>query len=283
MSRIINIGDREIGKNKKVFITAEIGINHNGDIEIAKKLIKAAKDAGTDAVKLQSYITEKRVEKDSPIFGILKKCELSFRQQRELFEYANSQNIIIYSTPFDDESIDFLESINCVCYKIASFDVTNLKIIYKVSKTKKPVIISRGMANRKEIDSAVNIIKKNMAKFAILHCISAYPVKFLKDLNLRTIRVLSEIYKCPCGFSDHTIGIEATKYAVSSGAELIEKHFTLSKNMDGPDHSISAEPQEMKKMVSEIREIESMLGEEVWKPIEVEKNILQYRRFSKLR
>lgn len=282
MSKVINIAGMKVGNESKVFVTAEIGINHNGDMMTAEKLIKAAKDAGVDAVKLQSYITEKRVPSNSPIFGILKKCELSFEQQKELFDYANSLNIIIYSTPFDEESVDFLESINCCCYKVASFDIPNHKIIDKLSKTKKPIIVSRGMASREELDSASNIIKRNGSEFAILHCISAYPVKSQRVLNLKTIKALSDIYQCPVGFSDHTIGIETVKFAVAAGAELIEKHFTLSKNMEGPDHVLSTEPSEIKAMVCEIRKMEEILGSAVWNAVNAEQDILQYRRISKI-
>ncbi|MEW5693018.1 MAG: N-acetylneuraminate synthase family protein [Candidatus Hydrogenedentota bacterium] len=282
MSKVISIGERAIGEGKRVFVTAEVGINHNGDFKVAKKLIKAVKESGADAVKLQTYITEKRVPKDSPIYGILKKCELSFKQQKELFDYADSLGIIIYSTPFDDESVDFLNTINVASFKIASFDVTNIKLVNKIAKTKRPIILSRGMTTRKEINKALEIIKRHTSSYAILHCISAYPVKLIKDLNLKTIHSLELLYNCPAGFSDHTIGIEASIIAVACGAKLIEKHFTLSKAMKGPDHTLSTEPKDMKLMISEIRKVEEMLGDVVDGPIDAEKDILKYRRVTRL-
>ena len=160
--------------DNNTFIIAEIGINHNGDIEIAKKMIKSAARAGVDAVKFQTYITEKRVPSDSPIFNILKKCELSFDSFRILKKYSEDHNVIFFSTPFDLESIQFLESINVRMYKVASFDIINHEILKNISKTKKPVILSVGMSNLKEIEAAYNILKPNN-KLALLHCISSYP------------------------------------------------------------------------------------------------------------
>ena len=256
----MNINGREIGKDKEVFVIAEVGINHNGDFETAKKLINEAITAGCDAVKLQTYLTEKRVPKDSPIFDILKKCELSFSDQKKLFEYAKDKGIEIFSTPFDDESVDFLEETGSSCYKIASFDIVNKKLLEKIAQTKKPVIISRGMANQEEIDAAIDIFKKAGSEYAILHCVSAYPVESIDSLNLNTIRALENRYTCAVGFSDHTIGIDASKYAVSSGASIIEKHFTLSKEADGPDHALSTEPKDMKEMIAGIRAVSRMMG-----------------------
>ena len=280
MKDIIEINGKKIGKGQEVFVVAELGINHNGDFDIARKLIDEAKTAGANAVKLQTYITEKRASKDSPIFDILKQCELSFDQQKELFNYACDKGIEIFSTPFDGESVDFLSSIDVSCYKIASFDIVNKKLLEKVAAQGKPVIMSRGMANQEEIDTAVSIMQKSSIDIVLLHCISAYPVPSHASLHLDTIRALRERYHCPVGFSDHTLGIEAVKYAVAAGANAIEKHFTLSRKNKGPDHSLSTEPKEMKKMVEGIRAVSEMVKEAIWSPVPVEKGILQYRRVS---
>lgn len=280
MDNTITISGRGVGENQPVFVIAELGINHNGIFSTAKQLIDKAKWAGASAVKLQTYITEKRVAKDSPLFGILKQCELTFEQQKELFEYAREQDIDIFSTPFDDESVDFLKSINVSCYKIASFDLVNKKLLKKVASQNKPIIMSRGMAKQHEIDTAVEIIREDKTELALLHCISAYPVPDHTSLNLKTIRALAERYHCPVGFSDHTIGIKAPQYAVALGASIIEKHFTLSRKSEGPDHAISTEPEEMREMISGIQHAREMMGEPIWEPVPVEKEILQYRRIT---
>jgi len=280
MKKTRGIASGNIGCGKDVFIIAEIGINHNGNINIAKQLIDKAAWAGADAVKLQTYITEKRVAKDSPVFGILKQCELEFKQQEELFKYARDKKMTIFSTPFDDESVDFLASIGAPFYKIASFDIVNRKLLGKVAKQARPVIMSRGMADQEELDEAVGIMRRHACDIVILHCVSAYPVPSHTCLNLETIRALKERYCCPVGFSDHTLGIEASKYAVASGARVVEKHFTLSRKNKGPDHALSTEPEEFKDMVKGIRIAAEMLGEAVWSPVPAEKDILQYRRAS---
>jgi sialic acid synthase SpsE len=276
----MKIRDRFVGEGHPPYVIAEIGINHDGDIEKAKKLIDLAKWACASAVKFQTYITEKRVPKNSPIYDLLKQCELSLEQQAELFRYATEKKIDVFSTPFDDESVDFLASVDSSCFKIASFDVVNKKLLKKISEHRKPAIMSRGMATRQEIDQAVDILKDRGIEFALLHCISAYPVPSLAVLNLRTIQSLKERYDCPVGFSDHTVGIEAAQYSVAAGARLIEKHFTLSRKSEGPDHAISAEPEQMKELVDAVKLVDEMMGEAVWSPIDTENDIMQYRRHS---
>lgn len=280
MKDIIEIDGRKIGEGEEVFVIAEIGLNHNGDFETAKRLIDEARKAGASAVKFQTYITEKRVPKDSPIFGILKECELDFDKQKELFRYADDTGITIFSTPFDDESVDFLASIGAPCYKIASFDIVNKNLLKKVAACGKPSIVSRGMATMEEIDTAVEILTGSGSKIALLHCVSAYPVPKEASLNLYTINALKERYHCPVGFSDHTLGIDAAAYAVAAGASIIEKHFTLSRKAKGPDHALSVEPSELKGLIDNARWVNGMMGEKVWASVEAEKDILQFRRVS---
>jgi len=280
MSEIVTIGEKTIGMGLPTYVIAELGINHNGDFDTAVKLIDQAAASGADAVKLQTYITEKRVKKDSPIFPILKQCELNFEQQKRLFDHARKINIDIFSTPFDKESVDFLASVNCQAYKVASFDLVNKTLLSEIALRSKPVIMSRGMADKKEIDEALFILNSKCVPVVLLHCVSVYPVSDMKSLNLSTINYLNKIYNCPVGYSDHTLGIEISKYAVCAGACVIEKHFTLSRLSKGPDHGMSTEPQELRNMVDSIREIEKIIGKPTLSPVPEEKDILQYRRPS---
>jgi len=280
MADKIKIGRKTVGKGEPTYVIAEVGINHNGNFDTAVKLIDQAAFSGADAVKLQTYITERRVKTDSPIFGILKQCELNFDQQKKLFDYAKKKRIDIFSTPFDPESVDFLASIDCPCYKVASFDLVNKDLLFKISEQFKPVIMSRGMADKKEIDEAVSIFNEKHIPYVLLHCISAYPVNDFTNLNLSTIKYMEEIYNCPAGYSDHTLGIEIAKYAVASGASIIEKHFTLSRKDKGPDHGMSTEPEELKEMIKSIRFVEGIIGNPMLSSVPEERDILQYRRPS---
>ena len=270
----------KFGGEAPVFIIAEVGINHNGDMALAHELLIKAHGAGADAVKLQTYKTEKRVAADSPIFSLLKDCELSHPQQAELFELGRELGITVFSTPFDIEAIDFLRDVGCELYKVASFDIVNRELLRNIAAIGRPVILSRGMATDKELVAALEIFDSSGVASAILHCVSAYPVPSVADLNLSTIEYLRQHYKKAVGFSDHTIGIEGPVWAVASGARIIEKHFTLDTKMDGPDHAISADPATLTEMVNQIRSVEQALGSPVHGPVEAEKDILQYRRNS---
>jgi len=267
-----------IGKGK-TFIIAEVGINHNGDFKKAVKLIDEAKKAGADAVKFQTYVTEKRVPKDSPIYGILKQCELSQEDQRRLKIHADKKGILFFSTPFDEESVTFLKDLNVPLLKIASFDIVNHKLLRACAKTKIPMIISRGMASQSEIATAASICKKVGTEFALLHCVSAYPAP-KTSVNLRAIDALKAQYKVPVGFSDHTLDIDACVYAVARGAEVLEKHFTLNRRMKGPDHRLSADPKMLAQLVQRVREVEGMLGRGKLVSLPVEAGTRQYRRKS---
>jgi N,N'-diacetyllegionaminate synthase len=266
-----------IGHDSRTFIIAEAGINHNGDLDAAFRLVKEAKLAGADAIKFQTYDTDKRVAKSNPVYEILKKCELTQDQQARIKNYAEDLDIVFFSTPFDEDSINFLQSINIPMLKIASFDIVNKKLILAAAATGLPLIISRGMASQGEIDEAVEICKAHSVEFSLLHCVSAYPAP-KESVNLRIINTLQKKYSCPIGYSDHTLDIDASVYAVAAGACIIEKHFTLDKNMDGPDQKMSVDPIELKLLVSKIRELEIMLGEGEIKPLEVEDGAKIFRR-----
>ncbi|KKW24550.1 MAG: hypothetical protein UY74_C0014G0030 [Candidatus Kaiserbacteria bacterium GW2011_GWC2_52_8b] len=269
-----------IGRDKPTFIIAEAGICHNGDMGIAMRMIDAAKKAGANAIKFQTYVTEKRVKAGSPIFDILKKCELSPENTKELKTYADSVGIIFFSTPFDVDSVFLLKKLGVQLMKIASFDLVNKQLLKAVASTKIPIIISRGMGNKKEIDEALAICKKAGVKFALLHCVSAYPTP--KDgANLRAVHTLLEAYECPIGYSDHTLDITACLHAVAAGATVLEKHFTLDKNMEGPDHKLSADPRELASLVAGVRDVEKMLGTGKIESLDVEKGTRMYRRPSK--
>lgn len=273
----MNIGPRRVGAGEPTFVIAEVGINHGGRMEQAERLIAAATRAGADAVKFQTYITEKRVPKDSPIFGILKQAELSFENQAALKALADAEGILFFSTPFDTDSVDFLAEIGVPALKVASFDLVNLQLLRRVAATGIPVIASRGMADRDEIDRAVSVVESAGVPYALLHCISGYPTP-RESANLRVIQELRAGYRCPVGYSDHTLGIEVPVLAVAAGAELIEKHFTLDKGAEGPDHALSADLEELSALVAAIRDLEAVLGESAFKVYDAEKGTLAYRR-----
>jgi sialic acid synthase SpsE len=274
-----NLKDFGFNTNNKTYVIAEIGINHGGDINLAKKMIDSVSRTGADAVKFQTYITEKRVSKDSPIFDILKKCELSFDAFEELQTYSKSLNIDFFSTPFDNDSVDFLNSIGCDIYKIASFDIVNKELLKKVASLKKPVIMSTGMSNLKEINTAYNILTQKTDKIALLHCISSYPTEE-NDANLLAISHLKESFNCVIGHSDHTNDIKVPLLAVAAGAQVIEKHFKIDDNMDCVDAPVSISESQLKELVSGIREIEKIFGDGFMGITSAEKEIVPFRRFS---
>lgn len=278
----IKFGEQHIGEGSPVFLIAEIGINHNGDLNKAIDLIKAAKESGADTAKLQTYITEKRVKKDNPVYDILKKCELSFKDHKELFDFAKSINFNIFSTAFDEDSINLLEELNTPAYKIASFDSVNKKLISKIEETNKPVIMSTGMTTKSELDEALNIVTKNRTKeteLAIMHCVSSYPLEE-DEANLATINYIKSFFPGPVGFSDHSLNDTLIKYSVASGSSIIEKHFTLSREEEGPDHKLSADPKMLKEIVNQIKIIEKIFGEKFLGVRKNEKNSTIFRRLS---
>ena len=277
--KAINIGGRKVGKGQPVFIVAEAGINHGGNIETARKMIEEAAKCGADAIKFQTYITEKRVDKNSPLYDYFKKCELKQEDCMELFQVAKKNKIIFFSTPFDKESVDLLVALPVPVFKVASFYLVNLDLLEYMATKGSPIIASRGMANTEEISKAVRIFEKHNINYALLHCVSAYPVK-KENANLNVINSLKNQFKCIVGYSDHTLGIKVPVYSVALGASIVEKHFTLDKNQEGPDHTLSAEPAELREMISEIRDLEEILGSGEIKLLNVERDTLQYRKYG---
>lgn len=272
------IKDLGIPSKGDVFFIAEIGINHGGDINIAKKLIDAAVEAGVDAVKFQTYRTETRTAKDSPIFGILKKCELPFEAFKELKDYSEKKGVIFFSTPFDEASVDYLESIGVLLYKIASFDVANKPLLEKIASTGKPIILSVGMSQIDEIDTAKTLLEKGGSKLALLHCVSAYPTEE-KDSNLAAIYELRKHFSdVLIGQSDHTNDIFVPMLAVAAGACILEKHFKVSDAMDCVDGVVSISTEKMKELISQVRRVENILGEGKIEISNIEKDLLWLKR-----
>jgi len=269
----IKIGDRLIGEGEPCFVIAEAGVNHNGDVNLAKKLIKVAKESNADAVKFQNWITEEIVTKELPKpeyqksttkseesqYDMLKKLELSEKDFESLADYAKKLRIIFLSTPESKKCTDLLERLDVPAYKIGSADLTNHPHLEYVAKKNKPIILSTGMATLEEVKDAVRIINNTGNKeIVLLHCTSNYPTK-LKDVNLRAMLTLKKEFNLPVGYSDHTKGIGAAIVAVLLGTLVIEKHFTLDKNLPGPDHKASVEPTELKEMIKGIRLAEKQI------------------------
>lgn len=286
--------DRENNKiefNNSTFIIAEIGVNHNGSVELAKNMIKSASECGVDAVKFQTFQSEELVTKtaekaeyqqkntsDKSQFEMLKKLELSFEDFKELKEYALKHDVLFLSSPFDKKSVDILEELDVPAYKLGSGELTNFDLIDYLQKTGKPIIFSTGMATLDEIKDTYGFIHdKN--KIIFLHCITGYPTSF-EEANLNFIKTLKSELDVPIGFSDHSPGIELPIAAVALGACVIEKHFTIDKNLKGPDHKASLNPIEFKAMVDAIRNVEVAMGDGIRKFSENELEIKKIARKS---
>ena len=262
---------------KKVIIIAEAGVNHNGDIKLAKQLIDVACEAKVDYVKFQSFKASKRVspdakkadyqinnmrDEDDSQFKMLKQLELSVEDHNELIAYCDFKKINFFSTAFDVEGISYLSSLNIGIFKIPSGELTNFPYLKAIAKTKLPVILSTGMANIEEIEASINVLVSNGTKrseITVLHCNTEYPTPMI-DVNLKAMLTIKEKLSVPIGYSDHTLGIEVSIAAVALGAQVIEKHFTLDRNLKGPDHKASLEPYELKEMVKAIRNIEKAIS-----------------------
>jgi N,N'-diacetyllegionaminate synthase len=261
----------------KTLIIAEAGVNHNGDFDLAKKLIDVAALSGADIVKFQTFKAEKIASmsaqranyqvknlKDNDVnqFNMLKKLEMPYDWHFKLKEYASIQNIQFLSTPFDEESIDFLNQLDIPFFKVPSGEITNLPYLIKIATTEKPLIISTGMAEIKEIQDAINVLELNgvpRENMTILHCNTEYPTPY-QDVNLLAMLDIKSQFGVQVGYSDHTLGIEVPIAAVALGATVIEKHFTLDRSLPGPDHAASLEPIELNNMVSAIRNIEQAIS-----------------------
>jgi N-acetylneuraminate synthase len=292
-SKELIIGNRKICRDKPVYVIAEMSANHNQDYEQAVKLIHAAKEAGADAVKLQTYTPDTitidcdneyfRIGKGTiwegrTLYDLYKEAYTPWEWQPKLKEIANDLGMDLFSTAFDPTAVDFLEEMGVPVHKVASFEIVDIPLIKKMAKTDKPLIISTGMATLAEIDEAVTAARNAGCKeIALLKCTSAYPAP-PEEMNLRTIPNMAEAFGCPVGLSDHTLGIAVPVAAVALGACIIEKHFTLSRSIPGPDSAFSLDPEEFKAMVEAIRTTEKALGKVSYEVTEHEKASRIFRR-----
>jgi len=270
----VKITGRSIGEGEPVFIIAEAGVNHNGDLNKAKSLIKAAQKAGADAVKFQTFTTDKLVSKNAPKteyqkritgtsesqYAMLKALELSYESYAILKEYSDSLGIAFLSTPYDEQSADLLEGIAIPAFKLSSADITNHGLLSHIASKDLPMIISTGMSTLGEVEEAVKLVENiGNSKLILLHCNFNYPAR-IEDVNLRAMITIKAAFQFPVGYSDHTMGIEVALAATALGASVIEKHFTLDRRLPGPDHAASLEPEELELMIRGIRKVEMALG-----------------------
>jgi N,N'-diacetyllegionaminate synthase len=254
------INNKKIGSKHKPFFIAEAGLNHNGDIDIAKQMIDKAIESGADAIKFQTYKSEEFLTESSEYFNFFKNVELSFDEFKELNEYAKEKNFTFFSAPFDIQSANFLNQIDVPCFKIASSDLTNLPLIRHIAKMKKPMIISTGIGTMKEVEEAVNwCLLENNDQIALLHCVANYPT-LPEETNLNAIKSMMEKFSFPVGYSDNGESTLVDLAAVSMGACIVEKHYTLDKKFNGPDHSFSIEPDNLKQLTSQLSLIGKMKG-----------------------
>lgn len=289
----IRISNQAVGEGQPCFIIAEAGVNHNGDVNLARKLIDVAKEAGADAVKFQTFKAEEVVTKSAPKapyqkkstgvsesqFEMLKKLELSPKHFEDLFDYARKQEMMFLSSAFDKGSIDLLAEMGVPAFKVASGEITNFSLLKHIAGKQKPIILSTGMAVLGEIEEALKVIREeDVDEIILLHCVSAYPAK-TEDMNLKAMATLRYAFGLPVGLSDHTVGITIPIAAVALGACVIEKHFTLDKKLPGPDHRASLAPKELKQMVAAIRDVERAMGNGIkWLTAEEGKNKKAVRR-----
>lgn len=293
MSRKLKIGNREIGEGSPAYLIAEMSGNHNGEFERAKRLLREAKMAGAEAIKLQTYTADTltidsgkeyfRVKGGTPwddrtLYDLYQEAHTPWDWQPELKTLADDLGLQFFSSPFDRTAVDFLEKLNVVAYKIASFEIVDLPLIRYAASTGKPMIISTGLATRDEISDAVQAAREaGSAGVALLKCTSAYPAPY-NEMNLRAIQELENAFGVPAGLSDHTLGNAVACAAVSLGASIVEKHLTLARADGGPDAAFSLEPAEFKDLVDSVRIVEQALGEPTLGPGDREKKNLAFRR-----
>ena len=294
MVKTIDVCGRKIGPGYPCFIIAEAGVNHSGDIKLAKKLIDVAKEAGANAVKFQTFVAEKVATADAPKadyqkkttgsegtqLEMVKRLELSFDGFRKISAYCHQKGIIFMSTPFDEESADFLDELGVPGFKIASGEITNLPFLEHIARKGKPIILSTGMSYLSEVDEAVRFLRNTGCdELILLHCVSNYPAE-PADANLRAMQTMAIAFQLPVGYSDHTLSTEVALAAVALGACVIEKHFTLDKGLPGPDHRASLEPNELNALVRGVRLVEQALGHGRKVPAASEDNTLRVVRRS---
>lgn len=286
MVATIDIAGRKVGHGHPCFVIAEAGVNHNGSVDMARKLINVAVQAGADAVKFQTFKAEKVVSASAPKANyqlettdahesqleMAKRLELPFDAFRELDNYCRNRGILFMSTPFDEESVDFLAGLDVPVLKIPSGEITNLPFLAHVARKGRPMIVSTGMCTLEEVETAVRVLRDSgNSDMVLLHCTSSYPAD-PAECNLRAMETMRSALGLPVGYSDHTPGIEVPLAAVALGACVIEKHFTMDRSLPGPDHRASADPQQLSLLVRGIRDVEKALGDGRKRPMPCEMN-----------
>ena len=293
MDGLVRFGDRRVGPGEPCFVIAEAGVNHNGDRELAARLVEAAAAAGADAVKFQTFRAEGVATPSAPKAGyqlettsrdetqleMLRRLELDREAHLALKSLAEERGLVFLSTPFDSASVDVLDRLGVVAFKVASPDLTNVPLLEEIGKRGRPVLLSTGLADLEEVERALTVLHAAGAEhIVVLHCVSEYPAA-AEDANLRAMATMGARLGCPIGYSDHTEGSEVALAAVALGACVLEKHFTLDRTLPGPDHRASLEPDELAAFVTAVRRVESSLGTGIKEPTEVERrNALAVRR-----
>lgn len=290
----VDIGGRLVGPGQPCFLVAEAGVNHNGSVELARRLVDAAADAGADAVKFQTFVASRLVTAEAPKaeyqrqgtepgesqYEMLRRLELSADAHRVLSGHAAARGILFLSTPFDGESADLLEELGVPAFKIASGELTNVPFLAHVARKGRPMIMSTGMASLEEVDAAVRVIREaGNPALVLLHCVSNYPAD-PADANLRALATMAGAFSVPVGYSDHTLGTQVALAAVALGACVVEKHLTLDRTLPGPDHRSSLEPAEFGALVSGVRVVERALGDGCKRPAASEAAIAAVARRS---
>jgi N-acetylneuraminate synthase/N,N'-diacetyllegionaminate synthase len=290
----VQLGHREIGPGQSCLVVAEAGVNHNGDVELARQLVDAAADARADAVKFQMFFADNVAVAAAAKVGyqrrfagdaesqrdMLRQLELSGDDFRAIRDHCGKRDILFLSSPFDRVSADLLADLDVPAFKVGSGELTNHPLLAYIASKEKPVILSTGMSNQDEVSAAVDVVRQGgCGQIVLLHCVSCYPAD-IETCNLRAIATLRDRFDVPVGFSDHTIGNEAALAAVALGASVIEKHLTLGKEMYGPDHKASCEPGELNLLIQEIRTVERALGDGVKQPLACEAEIRRLARRS---
>tara|TARA_Y100001970_G_scaffold280408_1_gene389349 strand:- start:1749 stop:2804 length:1056 start_codon:yes stop_codon:yes gene_type:complete len=288
----INIDGREIGENRPPYIIAELSANHNGSLDRAFKTIEMSKLMGADAVKFQTYTPDtltinstnedfqikEGLWKGSTLYQLYESAYTPYEWHQDMFEYAKSINITCFSTPFDETAVDLLEDLNTPAYKVASFEIIDIPLIKYIASTKKPMIISTGMANKEEIEEAVEVSKENGSnEIVLLHCISGYPTP-VDQSNLLTIPKMKEHFDLPIGLSDHTLGTEVSVTSIALGASVIEKHVTLDSSDKGPDSEFSLDPEQLNQLCNDCNSAWKALGSAGYERRPVEKENIKFRR-----
>lgn len=276
--RSIRVGNKIIGDKYPSYIIAEVGINHNGDVVLAKEMVRAAWESGADAVKIQTFITKKFLHPSHPGYRYDIDAEIPHEKEEQIWEYARKNGINLFSTPEEFDSLDFIKKHNPKLIKIAAMDFNYKDLIQRAAKLKKPILLSSGMSTMKEVKQAVRWVEQTGNRnYAILHCTSCYPAQ-PQSCNLLAIKAMKEELNCPIGYSDHTQGIHIPLAAVAIGANIIEKHFTIDKALPGPDQKCSMDPSDLKMLIRNIRDLEKAFGHGRKEPVPEEESPRIFKR-----